>query len=158
MLTAAATLITAISGLLAFLYQAGILVGAEGVPKRPTVASLAGSWSGPVQEASATYEMTVDIRESCVLNAVCGAIALPHVPCYGEISLQSEMEGDFEFRVDRFDARSNAAKCTPGAGEHFRLMSDGKLQYWASYSEAKGVLTRNSSRNLSTLAFNSPSK
>jgi hypothetical protein len=32
--------------------------------------------------------------------------------------------------------------CTPGAGEHFHLLSDGKLAYKATYSNAQGILKK----------------
>lgn len=141
-LTATAALVTAITGLLAVLYQNGVF------EKKPPSnggkpIEIAGKWSGQASDASGTsFRIEVEIYASCKLNEKCGTISVSHVPCYGQISLKEASNGDYEFNVGNFDSRSDAKNCQPGAGEHFKLLADGKLSYAASYSGAKGTLEK----------------
>jgi hypothetical protein len=76
------------------------------------------------------------------LNQPCGTIAVPHVPCRGRITLIDSRSEGFEFHVDQFDAASNQSVCQPGAGEVVQVRPDGTLSYTATYSGARGVLSR----------------
>lgn len=73
----------------------------------------------------------------------CGSIGVSQVPCYDRVFLADAAAGDFEFRVDDFDDKSDPVKCQPGGGEHFRLQSDGRLGYRTTYQPlAQGILER----------------
>lgn len=105
--------------------------------------AMVGKWSGIAKDPSGTsFRIDVEIHQDCRLNEKCGFISVPEVPCYGEISLQAISTNDYEFYVSNFDSRSNLSLCTPGAGEHFQVRSDGKLAYIATYSNAQGLLER----------------
>jgi hypothetical protein len=106
------------------------------------VAQMIGSWKGTAAGPDGTvFQVTLDITRYCGLKEFCGSIAVPHVPCYGDIFLENVNNGDVEFKVQNFKAGSSP-KCTPGAGEHFRLKSDGLLDYYASYNDAHGTLKK----------------
>ena len=109
-----------------------------------TISAMAGKWKGTARDSSGTtFQITLEVTDKCAPGQLCGSISVPHVPCYGQIFLGSMDNGDVEFRVDNFDDRSNRQKCQPGAGEHFRLQSDGKLAYHTTYDPvAQGTLTR----------------
>lgn len=112
--------------------------GAESSP----VAQMIGSWKGTATNPDGTIiRITLDITQYCQLKELCGSIAVLDVPCYGDILLENVNNGDVEFKVQNFKAGSGP-KCTPGAGDHFRLKSDGSLAYYASYSDAHGTLKR----------------
>jgi hypothetical protein len=112
--------------------------GADSSP----IAQMIGSWKGTASSPDGTvFPITLDITQPCGLKEFCGSIAVPYVPCYGDVFLESVNNGDVEFRVRNFKAGSSP-KCTPGAGEHFHLKSDGLLDYYASYSEAHGTLEK----------------
>ena len=79
---------------------------------------------------------------SCTLNEKCGSISVPHVPCYGDIFFYDIKQGSYEFRVDNFLTNSSST-CTPGAGDHFKLLSDGTLLYTTTYDpKANGILKK----------------
>jgi hypothetical protein len=102
-----------------------------------------GKWSGVAKEASGkSFRINLEIQRNCSLNEKCGYISVPDVPCYGEIALKEVSSDDYEFDVSNFDRRSNLKICTPGAGERFHLLSDGKLSYKATYSNAQGILAK----------------
>ena len=112
--------------------------GADSSP----VAQMIGSWKGTATYPDGkVFPITLDITQYCGLKEPCGSIALPDVPCYGDVFLQNVNNGDVEFNVQNFKAGSST-KCTPGAGDHFRLKSDGSLDYYASYNNAHGTLTK----------------
>ena len=101
-----------------------------------------GSWKGTAADPDGTvFQITLDISQYCGLKEFCGSITIPDMPCYGEVFLENVNNGDVEFKVQNFKAGSSP-KCTPGAGEHFRLKSDGSLDYYASYSDAHGTLKK----------------
>lgn len=106
--------------------------------------SIAGKWLGQATDAGGkSFLITLQIRKACGLNERCGSISVSHVPCYGEAFLEKIDNGDFEFRVANFYGDSNRKLCQPGAGEHFRLRSDGKLLYTTTYEpRAEGLLKR----------------
>jgi hypothetical protein len=102
-----------------------------------------GKWSGIAKNTSGeSFRINLEIKRNCSLNEKCGYISVPHVPCYGEISLKEVSSDDYEFDVSNFDNRSNLKICQPGAGERFRLLPDGKLAYKATYSNAQGILEK----------------
>ena len=105
---------------------------------------IAGKWAGMAQNSEGTsFKITLDVRKSCALNERCGSISVSHVPCEGEVFLEDIKDGHFEFRVDNFYGKSNPAACQPGAGEIFKLRSDGKLAYTATYEPGtQGTLER----------------
>jgi hypothetical protein len=104
-----------------------------------TADAIAGTWSGEANTSSAdVYTIHVDIRQSCKLNEQCGTISVLEVPCYGEISLIAIHPDSYEFDVNNFDDRSSEL-CTPGAGEHFQLLPDGRLSYRADWG-VQGIL------------------
>lgn len=107
-------------------------------------ARMAGKWKGRARDSNGvTFQISLEIKADCVSGRVCGSIGVSHVPCYGQIFLESVSNDDVEFRVDNFDKRSNRAVCQPGAGEHFRLQPDGQLAYHTSYEPmAQGTLQR----------------
>jgi len=141
-LTATATFITAVTGLIVVLYQSGVF---NEKPHSNTGGpiEIAGKWSGQATEPSGTsFRIEVEIYSSCKLNEKCGTISVSHVPCSGEIFLKAANAGDYEFYVDNFDKKSDSKNCQAGAGEHFKLLADGKLSYVATYSGAKGTLEK----------------
>lgn len=109
-----------------------------------TADAIAGKWAGMAKNSEGTsFEITLDVRKSCVLNDRCGSISVSHVPCEGEVFLEDIQDGNFEFRVANFYGKSNRAVCQPGAGEIFKLRSDGKLAYMATYEPGtQGILER----------------
>jgi len=109
-----------------------------------TADAIAGRWSGPAKDSSGkSFQITLEVRKSCVINEPCGSISVSHVPCYGEVFLESATSSEFEFRVDNFYGQSNRQVCQPGGGEHFRLRADGKLAYSTTYEpRAKGLLEK----------------
>src|SRR6185503_2397449 len=116
-------------------------------PSRPlitTADAIAGKWAGTAKDNTGTsFQITLEVRNSCVLKERCGSISVSHVPCEGEVFLEKVEGDDFEFHVSNFYGRSNRDVCQPGAGEHFRLRPDGKLAYSTTYEpEAQGILTR----------------
>ena len=144
-LTATATIITAVTGLIVALNQMGLF--SKKAEKAPPAVdkpmTIAGKWSGQAKQSTGTsFQIDVLIRPSCKVGEKCGTISVSHVPCYGEITLKEVNSGDYEFSVSDFDNRSNSRVCTPGAGEHFRLLENGKLSYSTAYSDAKGTLER----------------
>jgi hypothetical protein len=105
--------------------------------------AILGKWLGSAKDPSgASFRIAVEIHRGCHLNKRCGSISVPEVPCYGEISLQNVSNNDYEFYVSNFDSRSNLTLCKPGAGEHFQPLSDGRLAYKATYSDAQGILEK----------------
>jgi len=106
----------------------------------PAPFELAGSWSGLAREGGhKAFRVQLVVSPSCALGNGCGTISVSHVPCYGDISLLNSKDGDYEFNVVRFDARSSS-QCQTGAGEHFRLKGE-TLVYTTTYG-VSGTLTR----------------
>ena len=106
--------------------------------------AIAGKWSGTAKSGEGTsFQITLEVKKSCALTERCGTITVSHVPCEGEIFLEKIQGEVFEFNVSNFFGRSNRAVCQPGAGELFRLRSDGKLSYTTTYEPGtQGVLER----------------
>jgi hypothetical protein len=105
--------------------------------------ALAGRWSGVAKEPEGvTFTVELEISQDCALSRPCGTIAVPHVPCRGRLTLIDNRSDGFEFNVDQFDATSDQSVCQPGAGEVLQVLPDGKLSYTATYSGARGVLSR----------------
>lgn len=109
-------------------------------------AGMVGRWEGDASTGDGSgFTISLDISQQCTLGQVCGSIGVSQVPCYGRVSLEGVDGDDAEFRVSDFDQRSNTASCQAGAGEHFRLLSDGRLSYHTTYEPvAQGILTRQS--------------
>jgi hypothetical protein len=106
-----------------------------------TADAIAGRWTGQAKNSSGEfYTINVEIRPSCKSDEKCGTISVLQVPCYGEISLKSVQKDDYEFDVSNFDSRSSL-KCTPGAGEHLKLLPDGRLSYRADWG-VQGILDK----------------
>lgn len=104
-----------------------------------TADAIANRWTGQAKSSSGEfYTLTVEIRKACKLGEKCGTISVLPVPCYGEISLKAVQSDDYEFDVSNFDRRSSP-NCTPGAGEHFKLLPNGKLFYKTDW-DAQGIL------------------
>ena len=120
---------------------AGEALPAETSENSP-VAALLGKWSGTARTSDgAQYRITLTIDRACTAGQRCGRIGISSVPCYGEVFLEAENDGDVEFTVAHFDKRSDHDICRAGAGEHFRLRTDGKLNYRTSYEPiAQGIL------------------
>lgn len=114
------------------------------IPVATTADAIAGKWSGTAKNSEGTsFEITLEIRKSCALRERCGSISVSHVPCEGEVFLEKVQDDSFEFHVANFYGRSNRAVCQPGAGELFRLRSDGKLVYTTTYEPGtQGILER----------------
>jgi len=114
------------------------------LPSTTTADAIAGKWAGTAKDSNGTsFQITLDVRNSCALKERCGSISVSHVPCEGEVFLEKVEGDDFEFQVSNFYGRSNRDVCQPGSGEHFRLRPDGKLAYSTTYEpEAQGILTR----------------
>lgn len=111
-------------------------IGADSSP----VAQMIGSWKGTATHPDGTvFRITLDITQYCGLKELCGSIAVSDMPCYGDVYLENVNNGDVEFNVQNFKAGSSP-KCVPGAGDHFRLKSDGSLEYHASYDDTHGAL------------------
>jgi hypothetical protein len=108
----------------------------------PDPGQWAGSWIGSAQApGEARFKVELAISPGCAKDKACGTISVPSVPCKGRITLAEVRPEGAEFSVDQFEAGS-AAACQPGAGEVFRETPEGALAYTATYSGAKGVLTR----------------
>jgi hypothetical protein len=108
------------------------------------IKSMVGNWQGDARDSTGTtFRITLKIQPGCRPGPVCGSIGVSHVPCYGQVFLESLTNDEVEFRVANFDKRSNRSRCQPGAGELFRLRPDGKLAYRTTYAPiAQGVLDR----------------
>jgi len=148
-LMAAAGIITALTGFIAALHQAGIL-GVDNKAQslsenKPTATAdlIAGKWSGEAKNVNGTFfQVDLEIKESCMLNEKCGTISVSHVPCYGELFLHGIEKNDYEFRVGNFSNNSSSV-CTPGAGEHFKQLPDGTLLYATTYDpKSSGILKK----------------
>jgi hypothetical protein len=112
-------------------------------PRSGDLQALVGDWSGEaVEPGGFRFQVELQVLPACALNAFCGTIAVPHVPCHGRLTLIGEQENGYEFNVDRFDRLSDVSVCTPGAGEVIAPLADGTLSYFATYSGAQGVLRR----------------
>jgi len=108
----------------------------------PDPTQWAGSWIGSAQAPGETrFRVELVIAPGCAKGKACGTISVPSVPCKGRVTLAEVRPEGAEFSVDQFEAGS-AAACQPGAGEVFRETPEGALAYTATYSGAKGVLTR----------------
>jgi hypothetical protein len=111
---------------------------AKASPAEPMI----GSWKGTATDTDNTvFRIAASFTQYCHLKEYCGSIAVPDVPCYGDLYLEKVTADDIEFKVQNFKAGSDP-KCTPGGGEHFQLRSDGTLSYYASYGGAHGTLNR----------------
>ena len=108
----------------------------------PEVDTIMGSWAGRAKDSNGVeFTVTLKIEAGCALGKLCGSIGVSHVPCHGQVFLETIDNDEFEFRVDNFDKRSDSAKCQPGAGERFKLQADGTLAYRTTYEPiARGVL------------------
>jgi hypothetical protein len=106
-----------------------------------TADAIAGRWTGQAKNSSGEfYTINVEISPSCKSGEKCGTISVLQVPCYGEISLKAVQKDDYEFDVSNFESRSSP-KCTPGAGEHFKFLPDGRLSYRADWG-VQGILDK----------------
>jgi hypothetical protein len=108
------------------------------------VAEMVGSWRGVANtDGGVSFTVELVIERACRIGELCGSIAVPDVPCYGQVYLESVSDGEVAFRVTNFDARSDLSTCQEGGGERFRLREDGKLDYRTTYEPvASGVLNR----------------
>ena len=107
----------------------------------PGLAGLTGHWKGKAERAGQPSQtIEIEIKGDCASGAACGWIAVPDVPCKGQLSLVGPDPNGFEFKVDGFDAASDAQRCQPGGGEVLRATGDGAVIYTATYSGARGVL------------------
>lgn len=108
------------------------------------VEAMVGKWEGTAQDSNGvTFQVTLEIKETCALGQLCGSIGVSHVPCYGQITLENIDNDEVEFRVTNFYNGSNLAVCQPGAGERFRSRPDGQLTYRTTYEPiAQGILKR----------------
>lgn len=107
-----------------------------------SVADIAGKWSGLALASGGQFQINVEITSTCQFNQKCGTISVSNVPCYGEIFLKQTNNGSYEFHVDNFDSRSDLKNCQAGAGEYFKLLTDGKLSYSTGYSDATATLEK----------------
>ena len=117
---------------------------ASASPVAANADAIAGKWSGTAKTGEGiSFQITLEVKKSCALSQRCGSISVSHVPCEGEIFLEKIQDHVFEFNVSNFFGRSNRDVCQPGAGELFRLRSDGKLSYTTTYEPGTaGVLVR----------------
>ncbi len=113
-------------------------------PQVVTADAIAGKWSGDATDSTGkSFQVTLEVKKSCGINERCGTMSVSHVPCYAEAFLERTRDREFEFRTDNFYGESDRSQCAAGAGEHFRLRPDGKLDYWTTYDpEARGLLER----------------
>jgi hypothetical protein len=106
---------------------------------------MAGNWEGQARDSTGTtYRVSLTVLKGCTSGGkACGTIGVSHVPCYGQVFLENVTGDEVEFRVADFDKRSNKDVCQPGAGELFRLQSDGTLAYRTTYDPiAQAILHR----------------
>jgi hypothetical protein len=155
-LSAVATVVTALTGLIIGLNQAG-LFSADGQdastqpnaassierprPQRQTANAVAGTWSGKFhQDRTRSYELQLTIAKGCTVKATCGSVSSSQVPCFGDLSFKG-VEGErYEFSVDHFSATSGKS-CTPGAGEYLTPHGDDALLYTTGYDPSvRGIL------------------
>lgn len=161
--TAVAGLITAVTGLLVVLDQTGV-IGSDSAADdatKPAVSSslqpspspseqvqaaegdaLAGIWVGTAAPAGgSTFVVRLEIAAPCRLKEHCGTISVSSLPCHGRVTLWAVESKTFEFYVDDF-TRASSPDCTPGAGDFFKLVDDGTLEYTTGYADVTGVLHR----------------
>ena len=94
---------------------------------------MVGHWKGQAKDADGgSFQVDIRIDHPCTPGQACGSIRVSGGPCEGRLTLQQNDHGDHEFAVDDFTVDS-AGVCTPGAGEHLRLLADGRLRYTTSY-------------------------
>lgn len=86
------------------------------------------------------FTIDLEIRQGCKVGEKCGTISVLQVPCYGKIYLKEMFNDSYEFDVRNFDNRSSK-QCSPGAGEHLKLLPDGKLSYKADWG-IQGILNK----------------
>ena len=154
-LTAVATIITAVTGLLIAFGQLGLFED-EGTPTggQPetvtpqlddqtdaTTDPISGTWSGEAtQETGGNFDVQLEIGKGCALNERCGTISVSNVPCFGDLFFHDFSGGRYEFSVENFSAASGDG-CTPGAGEYLTPQGDGTLLYTTGYDPAiRGIL------------------
>jgi hypothetical protein len=158
-LTAIGTVITAATGLLIALNQAGLMSPADSTvttststpatsgstspsPTAPTDGTaLVGTWKGTavVPGQAGSFAVRLEITSPCRLKQPCGTIFVGSLPCSGRATLWGIRSHAYEIRTDHFTDGS-AAGCTPGAGDFFRLRDDGTLRYTTGYDDTRGVL------------------
>ncbi|MBV9880096.1 MAG: hypothetical protein JO180_06340 [Gemmatirosa sp.] len=103
--------------------------------------AIAGRWAGTAAGSDGhAFTVEAEIAPGCTPAARCGIISVSNLPCFGALYLYTIAGDDYEFRVDDF-TKSSAKACTSGAGEHFRRLPDGTLQYTTNYGP-RGVLTK----------------
>ena len=147
MLTGAAAVVTAVTGLILALNQVGIFsedepAGVSATAASQTADEIAGRWIGTAASAGEdVFEISLDVSIGCTVGARCGTIAVSSVPCEGEITLESVSGEDYEFSVDNFSSDSGPT-CTPGAGEIFRQSGADTLSYRTTYAPITGTLRR----------------
>jgi hypothetical protein len=156
-LTAAATIITAVTGLLIASGQLGLFgddddgtpTGGQPETVTPqvddqtdiTADPISGTWSGEAtQRMGGDFAVRLEIRKGCALNERCGTISVSNVPCFGDLFFHDLSGGRYEFSVENFSAASGKG-CTPGAGEYLTPQGDGTLLYTTGYDPAiRGIL------------------
>jgi hypothetical protein len=106
--------------------------------------AMVGKWEGTAEDSNGvTFRITLEIKDPCVPDQLCGSIGVSHVPCYGQIFLENTGNSEVEFRVANFNKKSNLSVCQPGAGEWFRPRPDGQLAYRTTYDPiAQGILKK----------------
>lgn len=167
-LTAIAGLVTAGTGLLVALDQVGVVGNQEstGGPGDPTVSgpaasgqpstgdpasaepdgsALAGTWRGVASTSGGSdpFEVELHVVAPCRLRERCGTISVSSTPCTGRVTLWSVQSRTYEFYVDGFTPDSSS-ECSEGAGDFFELVEDKTLKYTTDYSNAVGLLDRQS--------------
>jgi hypothetical protein len=156
-LTAVATIITAVTGLLIAFGQLGLFgddddgtpTGGQPEMVTPQVDDqtviiadpIGGTWSGEATEGTGgDFDVRLEIRRGCALNERCGLISVSNVPCFGDLFFHDFSGGRYEFSVENFSAASSEG-CTPGAGEYLTPQADGTLLYTTGYDPAiRGIL------------------
>lgn len=156
-LTAVATIITAVTGLLIAFGQLGLFeqdddgapIGGQPETLTPqvddhpdiTADPISGIWSGEAtQGTGGDFDVRLEIRKGCALNERCGTISVSNVPCFGDLFFHDFSVGRYEFSVQNFSAGSGQ-DCAPGAGEFLMPQGDGTLLYTTGYDPAiRGIL------------------
>jgi hypothetical protein len=157
-LTAIATVLTAVTGLLIAFGQLGLFDREDGntAPNGQSSTAIStpgdtaenadpvsGTWSGEATQGSGgSFEVRLEIKEGCEIAERCGSISVSHVPCFGDLSFYEVSRGRYEFSVDNFSGDSGTS-CTPGAGEYLTPQEDGTLLYTTGYDpNIRGTLQK----------------
>lgn len=91
------------------------------------IAALVGDWVGTATNDQNGNHTTIQIsiQPGCVLNAVCGTIQVPDIPCRGNLELTQINDGAFTF-IEQ-DVTGGSPICTSGGKDLLQVLPDGTV-------------------------------